>query len=75
MTDDLYQVSISVGCQEGDEWYFAKLHNALNVPFVDPSDRFQKLRDEGFKAPRQWLLDPRLDVDYEFLHPLEERDA
>lgn len=72
LTDDTYTVNLSIFCFDGSQWQSAKLHNAISISMIDPEDRFQKLREYGLPAPKHWVSDPRLEVEYEYLgHQIE----
>lgn len=73
LVDDIYVVNISVMCEDDGVWHIAKLSNAISIPFLDPEDRFQKLREMGIKIPRNWLVDPRLHIEYEYNRQQEEQ--
>lgn len=67
LVDDVYVVNISVMCEDDGVWHVAKLSNAISIPLLDPEDRFQKLREIGLKIPRNWVIDPRLHMEYEYI--------
>lgn len=73
LVDDVYTVNISVFCQEDDHWHVAKLHNAINLTLVDPEDRFYRIREYGLPSPKHWVVDPRLEVEYEYVAELNKQ--
>ncbi len=71
LVDDVYVINISVMCEDDGIWHVAKMSNAISVPLLDPEDRFQKLREIGLKIPRNWVIDPRLHTEYEYIGQME----